>query len=720
MPEDGNESEGRDEPSSEQIKDNLIKVCCGVVSFNQDPSAEGDDSGSFSFMHQSCGDYFEEENPWHDSSDSLNEFAAKRCLKALQTELPEGSGWRRTASQKFREYAVRFLLEHLSLVSRRSAALQRDIDLFLDPGTYNHSGLQHWLTEARSSHGSGPSPLQSVLSALEFAESVIPMAACIFGSPSIIERYKHNFDPDKSGKTGETALCLAIENSQKETVTKLFKVMPNINVNKVMERASSQLQKFQYSEMLEYTRAHQRLFDPYRVDVWQANEQWTKLSRVFGQVVPAFDRIFPATAMQAAIMAGDRDLIALLVEKGADLSLAAGCFGDTLQTAVIREHVRGQDSWQQDSIFEFLLEKGASANDPGGYFGTALMAAARFGQRVIFTQLLRIGAEPSITCASGCNILHNAVLSCNVELVDYIAGRYPELLEAPSLMGTPLQLAAGGSSIGVLRILLDRKANPNGKSDVYQSALVPAAGVGNKDIAILLIQKGANLDKVTAECRGTLLRQAAFHAIIELLELVLKADSRLVDDTDRDRRTPLHYAARNGRPRAARILVQKGADVLMRNSRGRSAFEYASENDHPVVLSALAEGYTAIHGKDKLVSLLSNGSGRWESPLHRAAKKGSPRSVQKLLELGAIPKAGNSNVTPLHHASWFGRQKCVEALLSVEREKLLEFLDHRNWIGKTALLDAAEKGNVEIGQMLLEAGANVNIKAKDGPWNIFH
>ena len=65
------------------------------------------------------------------------------------------------------------------------------------------------------------------------------------------------------------------------------------------------------------------------------------------------------------------------------------------------------------------------------------------------------------------------------------------------------------------------------------------------------------------------------------------------------------------------------------------------------------------------------------------------------------------NMTMLHKAAWFGRVEIVQMLIDAGAD-----LDIQNIFGKTILYVAVEGNYPEISQMLIDAGANLDIQDK--------
>ena len=113
---------------------------------------------------------------------------------------------------------------------------------------------------------------------------------------------------------------------------------------------------------------------------------------------------------------------------------------------------------------------------------------------------------------------------------------------------------------------------------------------------------------------------------------------------------------------------------------------------------------------------------RGKTQLHHCAREGFTTSVKRLLSIRNINvyvKDDKDRSTPLHDAAYNGHVEIANLLLQNGAE-----LNARRDNGDTPLHDAADKGHVEITRLLLQNGAEVNSKSKwgntplhDAAWN---
>ncbi len=198
-----------------------------------------------------------------------------------------------------------------------------------------------------------------------------------------------------------------------------------------------------------------------------------------------------------------------------------------------------------------------------------------------------------------------------------------------------------------------------------------------------LLAAGADA-KAATRLGATPLYLAAVNGNAAMLRLLLAAKADAKATVLQNEETPLMFAARAGSVDAVTVLLDAGANIEAKDGyRGDTALLFAAEQNHADV-------------------------------------------VQLLLERGANANARNSTVVAEGRRGPAAPTGGLSALMLATRENGIEtvkvLLKHHALVnqqsaeGHTALLTAIQNAHIELSNLLIEAGADVNL-ANDRGWN---
>jgi ankyrin repeat protein len=135
----------------------------------------------------------------------------------------------------------------------------------------------------------------------------------------------------------------------------------------------------------------------------------------------------------------------------------------------------------------------------------------------------------------------------------------------------PLILALREPSPKVLAVLLAwPKIDVEARNRQDESPLMIAALKGMTDAVSQLLDKGADVNKPG----WTALHYAATHGHLQIMNLLLEQHA-YVDAESPNGTTPLMMAAMYGTPSAVKLLLEAGADPLLKNQLGLTAIDFA-------------------------------------------------------------------------------------------------------------------------------------------------
>ena len=138
-----------------------------------------------------------------------------------------------------------------------------------------------------------------------------------------------------------------------------------------------------------------------------------------------------------------------------------------------------------------------------------------------------------------------------------------------------LYLAVREKSLKVAAVLIGwNKIDVEGRSVTDESPLMLASLNGLTDLAKKLVEKGADINKTG----WTPLHYAATRGHLQIMSMLLDRYA-YIDASSPNGTTPLMMAAFYGTPSAVKLLLEAGADPLLKNDQGLSAVDFAHRNN---------------------------------------------------------------------------------------------------------------------------------------------
>jgi len=138
-----------------------------------------------------------------------------------------------------------------------------------------------------------------------------------------------------------------------------------------------------------------------------------------------------------------------------------------------------------------------------------------------------------------------------------------------------LMLALQESAFKVVHVLVNHpKIKVEVRNAADESPLMLAALKGETALCQLMIQKGAEVNKTG----WTPLHYAASNGHLEVINLLLDKYA-YIDAASPNGTTPLMMAALYGTPAAVKLLLEAGADPMLKNDQGLNAVDYANRGE---------------------------------------------------------------------------------------------------------------------------------------------
>jgi len=329
------------------------------------------------------------------------------------------------------------------------------------------------------------------------------------------------------------------------------------------------------------------------------------------------------------------------------------------------------------------------------------------------------------------------------------AARFPTVARSLSLLGSSLLLMAssvlGDQSLPDLVKHDDRDAalsliaagaDVNERSLDGTTALHWAAHRSDRQLVKVLLEHGADVT-VRNDYGATPISAAAVEGDYDVIEALLDAGAD-IESPNAEGQTTLMVVARTGRVDAARLLLERGADIDGTEGwGGQSALMWAAAQKQPEMIRLLVEhgGDVDARGRahdwqrrvtaEPRIKIMDTGG---FTPLLYAARAGCVECIEALVAAGAdIDLSDPYGVTPLILALLNRHFDTAARLVELGAD-----IDKWDWWGRSPLFVAIDLNRVpnssrgdlpsldvstglDVARMLLERGANVNMRLKQQP-----
>ena len=470
------------------------------------------------------------------------------------------------------------------------------------------------------------------------------------------------------------------------------------------------------------------------------------------------------TALHSSCRYGHVDIVRTLVNHKGNVNATTDS-GDTPLTLAAK--------YKHDNVVYALLSDSQCPVDAEGQDGyTALHYSCRDGHVDIVRTLVKLEANVNATTERGETPLTLATRNKHDNVVHALLSDSQCPVDAKGQDGyTALQYSCRYGYVGIVRTLVNHKANVNARTDSGDTPLTLAAINKHDNVVhalsdyncevyakdkdaytallhlscergyVSIVRSILNEDKADVNTRTdsgyTPLTLAARGGHDNVVHVLLSDSQCLVDAKGQDGYTALHYSCRDGRVDIVRTLVKHKANVNAKTERGETQLTLATRNKHDNVVHALLsdsqclvdakgqDGYTALQYSCRygyvgivrtLVNHKANVNARTDSgdtPLTLAAINKHDNVVHALSDYNCEVYAKDKDAyTALLHLS------CERGYVSIVRSILNEDkadVNTRTDSGYTPLTLAARGGHDNVVHVLLsDSQCLVDAKGQDG------
>lgn len=213
---------------------------------------------------------------------------------------------------------------------------------------------------------------------------------------------------------------------------------------------------------------------------------------------------------------------------------------------------------------------------------TALHNAIMAGADRAVESLANHGADIEAICPDDSRPLLLAVLGGRPANVKSILAHFPSIDER-WLGTTALHQAAEEGQAEIARLLVEHGANVHLSTQFGMDPLFLAVKSKNVEIVKLMLEREANPNLKRAEDPPTPLHWAAKERDIEVMRTLLEAGAE-VDMTDWEGNTPLFFVVEADDLEATKLLLSYGASIRIQRRDGDTAFDIAKGNQEMIDL----------------------------------------------------------------------------------------------------------------------------------------
>lgn len=438
------------------------------------------------------------------------------------------------------------------------------------------------------------------------------------------------------------------------------------------------------------------------------------------------------TALSWAAENGDDEIVEVLLAEGADVNSKDKYNRTPLSYASELGHTAAVDTLLQVANIDYDLQDTY-------YDQTPLSWAAEGGHDDIVNLLLEMGADADSRDRAGHTPLLWAIRNGHEAVMELLIDQEVEVIVRDEENWTPLSLAAHLGDKPLTQRLLLKAVELNSKvkiaiAEAIEDALwraneslsdakedlerakqdpslnnnpslakVPFFGLNGKDIARAEVELAQAKEELEARHNTVLKHEAVVNLILE--------NDEYLNIKDYKERTLLSWAAQNGHDSVLELLLSRDLSPNSTDQLNRTPISWAARGGHESTLVILLDKKVHPDWRD--------GAGR--TPLSLAAEKGHEAVVKYLLDI-------DGDLTTRVYALPLDVKKKPAGLYSVPQgssddldsnaaanhnfEGGVDF-DSRDYSGQTPLLFAAKEGHGKVVSLLLEKGANIDIKGAD-------
>jgi ankyrin repeat protein/L-ascorbate metabolism protein UlaG (beta-lactamase superfamily) len=283
------------------------------------------------------------------------------------------------------------------------------------------------------------------------------------------------------------------------------------------------------------------------------------------------------TPLHWAAYEGHHDVVAYLIDKGADVNVQKDNLSTPLHGAAYHGHL---------AVVKLLLERNAASDGKNEMGYTPLLSASAAGHAEIVKLLLDRGADHAVATDYAGTPLSAATFGGHTAVVRHLIAAGADVNASDSRGTVPLHMAVIIDSDEILRLLIANGANTEVTDAGGGTPLLWAARAGQVACVETLLEMGANINQANNE-GFTPLSISLTEGKAEMVKLLVARGADLNTREKRTGRTPLHLAAISGDYHTLNVLLAAGGEAEAVDDAGCSPIQYAAKYGHKDITDLL-------------------------------------------------------------------------------------------------------------------------------------
>ncbi len=239
-------------------------------------------------------------------------------------------------------------------------------------------------------------------------------------------------------------------------------------------------------------------------------------------------------------------------------------------------HMNIIDNENAVDILQFLLKKGYDVNNCRN-LNTVFVDFVMYGSEEVVDFLLKNGADVNASCNYNLTPIFYAIEKGKNGMLKILIENGADVNVENTAGLNPLRKAYNSSNMEALEILLDNEAKIDSRDVKGNTLLMDLSSKDNYEITEFFLKKGADVNAKNRKTGLTPLIIASSNGKLDNVKLFIKNGAN-INDVDKNGMTALMHASKpeTTNLEIAEYLIQKGADPLIKDKKGKKALDYAN------------------------------------------------------------------------------------------------------------------------------------------------